>query len=125
MQRLAANGMIALGEGRVLHRSPDLAPAADAELDPEKRAGDLRAAAEKSLRMARVLATGGFPDEALPLLGKAIGIAAAAKLATLRRARAGRLDRDAAADSRSGRPRCPAAAGGSDACGAAVRGRTS
>jgi uncharacterized membrane protein len=33
--------------------------------------------------MARVLATGGFPEEALPLIAKAIGIGAAAKLAAL------------------------------------------
>ena len=33
--------------------------------------------------MARVLAAGGFPDEALPLVAKAIGIGAAARLAAL------------------------------------------
>jgi hypothetical protein len=48
-----------------------------------QRAAELRADAEKSLRMARVLAAGGFIEEALPLIAKAIGIAAAAKLAGL------------------------------------------
>ena len=33
--------------------------------------------------MARVLAAGGFSDEALPLIAKAIGIGAAARLAAL------------------------------------------
>ena len=33
--------------------------------------------------MARVLADGGFPDEALPLIAKAIGNGAAARLAAL------------------------------------------
>ena len=33
--------------------------------------------------MARVLAAGGFPEEALPLIAKAIGIGAAARLAAL------------------------------------------
>jgi hypothetical protein len=33
--------------------------------------------------MAQVLAVGGFPDEALPLIAKAIGIGAAARLAAL------------------------------------------
>ncbi len=33
--------------------------------------------------MARVLAAGGFADEAVPLIGKAIALAAAAKLAAL------------------------------------------
>ena len=41
------------------------------------------AEAERALRMARVLAPGGFPEEALPLIVKAIGIAAAAKLSAL------------------------------------------
>ena len=65
----------------MLHQSADFA---DAKSDPEQSApADLRAEAERSLRMARVLAAGGFPEEALPLLAKAIGTAAAAKLAAL------------------------------------------
>ena len=85
MRRLAASGMITLAESssRVLHQSPDLAAAADPSFDPERRATELRGEAERLLRMARVLATGGFPEEALPLIAKAIGIGAAAKLAAL------------------------------------------
>jgi len=77
--------MIALAEGqsRVLHRSPDFTVAADPSLDPQARATKLRGEAERSLRMARVLAAGGFPEESLPLIAKAIGIGAAARLAAL------------------------------------------
>ena len=83
MRRLAASGMITLAEGqaRVLHQSPDFAVAADPNFDPQARAAELRGEAERSLRMARVLAAGGFREEALPLIAKAIGIGAAAKLA--------------------------------------------
>jgi hypothetical protein len=85
MRRLAASGMITLAEGqsRVLHRSPDFAVAADPSFDPQARATELRGQADRSLRMARVLAAGGFPEEALPLIAKAIGIGAAASLAAL------------------------------------------
>ena len=85
MRRLAASGMITLAEGqsRVLHQSPDFAAAADPSFDPQARATELRGEAERSLRMARVLAAGGFPEEALPLIAKAIGIGAAARLAAL------------------------------------------
>ncbi len=85
MRRLAASGMIMLAEDqtRVLHRSPDFAVAADPSFDPQARATELRGEAERSLRMARVLAAGGFPEEAPPLIAKAIGIGAAARLAAL------------------------------------------
>ena len=85
MRRLAASGMIALAEGqsRVLHQSPDVAVAADPSFDPQARATELCGEAERSLRMARVLAAGGFAEEALPLIAKAIGIGAAARLAAL------------------------------------------
>ncbi|HEY7298163.1 MAG TPA: DEAD/DEAH box helicase [Xanthobacteraceae bacterium] len=85
MQRLAARGMISAIEGQscMLYQSPDLAAAAAPEFDPQARAAQLTAEAERSLGMARVLASGGFPDEALALAAKAIGIAAAARLAAL------------------------------------------
>ena len=85
MRRLAASGIIVLAEGqsRVLRQSPDIAAAANSSFDPQARATELRGEAERSLRMARVLAAGGFQDEALPLISKAISIAAAARLATL------------------------------------------
>jgi superfamily II DNA or RNA helicase len=85
MRRLAASGMIALAEGRsrVLHQSPDFDAAADPSFDPQMRAAELCGEAERSLRMARVLAAGGFPEEARPLIAKAIGMGAAARLAAL------------------------------------------
>ena len=85
MRRLAASGMIMMAESqsRVLHQSPDFAAAADPSFDPQSAATELRGEADRSLRMARVLAAGGFPEEALPLVAKAIGIAAAARLAAL------------------------------------------
>lgn len=85
MRRLAASGMITMADGqsRVLHQSPDFAAATDRSFDPQVRTTELRAEAERSLRMAHVLAAGGFPDEALPLIAKAIGIGAAARLAAL------------------------------------------
>jgi hypothetical protein len=85
MRRLQASGILALVEGpvRVLHRAsgfaePD-APAGQAAA----RAAELARQAERSLRMARVLASGGFPEEAPPLLAKAIGHGAAARLSAL------------------------------------------
>ncbi len=81
MRRLQAVGMLQAAEGpaRVLHRAQDLAgfdqPAGEAA-----RAAELRRQAERSLQMARVLAAGGFPEEAPPLLARALGFGAAAKL---------------------------------------------
>jgi superfamily II DNA or RNA helicase len=85
MRRLAACGMIAMLEPqcRVLHQSADFTAAAAPAFDPQARAAELHNEAERSLRMARVLAGGGFPEEALPLAAKAIGIGAAARLAAL------------------------------------------
>jgi len=85
MQRLAAGGMITMtpDEARVLHRSPELVRALDGGSDSPERADELRRNAERWLRMARVLATGGFPEEALPLVAKAVSTGAAAKLAAL------------------------------------------
>ena len=84
MQRLAASGMIVIaqGEARVLHQSPELAVSAAGPLPEARvRTSELRAEAERALRMAGVLAAGGFVEEALPLLAKAIGVAAAGVLA--------------------------------------------
>ena len=52
----------------------------DAANTLKARTAALRDQAERALRMARVLAAGGFPEEAKPLLAKAIGHAAAATL---------------------------------------------
>jgi hypothetical protein len=84
MQRLSARGMVKLSDGpvRVLHRAAEFA-AAQAGTDATDRAGELRQLAERSVRMAKVLAAGGFPEEAHPVLAKAFGQAAAARLAML------------------------------------------
>src|SRR5207248_6033442 len=91
MRRLAASGIMSLGEGqsRVLHQSPDDMPeqgagaSTEQRADQRARAAELRVEADRSLRMTRVLAAGGFSGEALPLMAKAIGIGAAARLASL------------------------------------------
>jgi superfamily II DNA or RNA helicase len=84
MQRLQASGMLQLVQGpsRVLHRAAEFA-APDGRDGLPQQLAELRGQAERSFRMARVLAVGGFPEEAPPLLAKAIGHAAAARLSTL------------------------------------------
>ena len=86
MRRLAAGGMITMAQGRAAR------PAPVARLRGRRRSRPRSACAgwppcaqrrTRSLRMARVLAAGGFADEALPLVAKAIGVGAAAKLAAL------------------------------------------
>jgi hypothetical protein len=83
MRRLAAGGMIILVEGpsRVLHQAPDFAAGGAPGSDGGARITALRGDAERSLGMARALAAGGFPEEALPLVAKAITVGAAARLA--------------------------------------------
>ena len=85
--RLQASDMIQIMDGspRVLHRAAGLA---DTEVEAaanvlKARLAALRGEAERALRMAHVLAAGGFPEEALPVLAKAIGHGAAVKLAVL------------------------------------------
>jgi hypothetical protein len=85
MQRLQASGMLHLVTGpvRVLHRAASLS---EADLSVERKATEaaaLHGKAERAVRMARVLALGGFPEEAPALLAKAIADAAAARLASL------------------------------------------
>jgi hypothetical protein len=85
MRRLAATGMLKLAEGpsRVLHQAPELAAADPDGGDQIGRLAELSRQAERSLRMAKVLAAGGFPEEASPLIARAIGHGAAAKLLAL------------------------------------------
>ena len=85
MRRLEATGMLKLADGtsRVLHRAPELAGADQVPGDPSSRLAELLKQAERSLRMAKVLAAGGFPEEASPLIARAIGHGAAAKLSLL------------------------------------------
>jgi hypothetical protein len=83
MRRLQATGLVQLADGpvRVLHCVPELAAADGSTGDPAEQAAELSRQALRTLRMARVLATGGFPEEGLPLIAKAIGQGAAVKLA--------------------------------------------
>jgi hypothetical protein len=83
MRRLAAGGLISMAEGqsRVLHQAPDFGAGGEAHPDGRVRVAALHADAERSLGMARALAGGGFTDEAMPLLAKAITVGAAARLA--------------------------------------------
>jgi superfamily II DNA or RNA helicase len=85
MRRLQSSGILQLVEtsGRVLHRAVGFAEPDQAAAGSATRAGELRVAAERTLRMARVLAAGGFPEEAPPLIAKAIGQGAAARLSSL------------------------------------------
>jgi superfamily II DNA/RNA helicase len=85
MRRLAAGGLITMAESqaRVFHQSPNFAEPGEASSDARSRAGALRLQAERALGMARALAAGGFVDEALPLVAKAIAAGAAARLAAL------------------------------------------
>jgi superfamily II DNA or RNA helicase len=85
LQRLQASGMIQImdGDPRVLHRAAGLADTAEEDATNllKTRLAALRGEAERSLRMARVLAAGGFPEEARPMLAKAIQHGAAVMLA--------------------------------------------
>jgi len=82
MRRLEASGMLRLADGasRVLHQSPELVGADQVSGEGANRAAELLQQAERCLQMAKVLAAGGFPDEGLPLLARAISHATAAKL---------------------------------------------
>jgi hypothetical protein len=84
MRRLEASGMLRLADGtsRVLHQAPELVGADRVSGDDANRIAELLQQAERCLQMAKVLAAGGFPDEGLPLLARAIGHATAAKLST-------------------------------------------
>jgi superfamily II DNA or RNA helicase len=84
LQRLQSCGMVRFAQpGRVLHRAPGFAESADADDIRRARAAGLGRQADRVLRMAQVLAVGGFPEEVAPLLAKAIGHAGAARLAGL------------------------------------------
>jgi superfamily II DNA or RNA helicase len=82
MQRLAATGLLQFTHAsRSLHRSADLGEDDTEAPSARQRAVELATEADRALRMARVLAAGGFPEEAPALLAKAIHKAAAARMA--------------------------------------------
>jgi SNF2-related domain/Helicase conserved C-terminal domain len=82
MQRLAASGLLQFShQSQLLHRSAALLePRADAPA-PDQRSGPLTEEAQRALRMAKVLASGGFPEEVPPLLARVLQKAGAARMA--------------------------------------------
>ncbi len=80
LRRLAQSGMVDLtgGSRRALHVSPDFAEP-DAADNSTPQADAWREEAERAIKMASVLAAGGFPEEAPPLLAKALRHAVAAR----------------------------------------------
>jgi hypothetical protein len=82
LRRLAKAGLLSLTDTRrrVLHVSPELAEPGPTEDETAARTRGWRAEADRSVKMAAVLAAGGFPEEAPPLLAKALRHALAARL---------------------------------------------
>jgi hypothetical protein len=83
MRRLATSGLLQFTHAaRTLHRSADV-PEEDrvAECDDAKTL-EAMAEADRTLRMAKVLAVGGFPEEVPPLLAKSLRSMAKALTAT-------------------------------------------
>ncbi|MEO8927300.1 MAG: DEAD/DEAH box helicase, partial [Caulobacteraceae bacterium] len=81
LRRLSRSGMIAPAGGprRVLHASPDLADDKPASDGADARLEQWREEADRSVKMAAVLAAGGFPEEAPALFAKALRLALAAR----------------------------------------------
>ncbi len=78
IERLIAQGVLRLAaeDRRLLHRSPALGSERDAQRDRQLAAArDLLAQSERKIRMAAVLAGGGFPVEALPALREGVDLA--------------------------------------------------
>ncbi len=88
IQRLSRSGMVELSGGarRVLYVSPELADLERATDRPVAPSSRWRDEADRALRMASVLAAGGFPEEAPSLFGKALRCAMAARLGTSEKA---------------------------------------
>jgi hypothetical protein len=82
MQRFAASGLLQFThESRLLHRSATLIEQRADASAPDQRSGRLIEEAQRTLRMAKVLASGGFPEEAPALLAKVLQKAGAARMA--------------------------------------------
>jgi hypothetical protein len=82
MQRLAASGLLQFtDQSRLLHRSAALLEPRAGAPAPDQRFRPLIDEAQRALRMAKVLATGGFPEEVPVLLAKALRKAGAARMA--------------------------------------------
>jgi len=84
MQRFAASGLLQFThESRLLHRSTTLIEQRADASAPDQRSRHLIEEAQRALRMAKVLASGGFPEEAPALLAKVLQKAGAARMAEL------------------------------------------
>ena len=85
LRRLSHSGMIDLtgGSRRVLHVSPTFADPSGATGGPAAKTDQWRDEAARAVKMATVLAAGGFPEEAPPLFAKALRYAIAAGLCAL------------------------------------------
>jgi hypothetical protein len=82
MQRFAASGLLQFTrESRVLHRSAAFNEQNAEAMASDQRSGPLMAEAQRALRMAKVLVSGGFPEEAPALLAKVLQKAGAARMA--------------------------------------------
>jgi hypothetical protein len=82
MQRFAASGLLQFThQSRLLHRSATLAEQHVDAPAPDRRAEELMSEANRMLRKAKVLASGGFPEEAPLLLAKVLQKVAAALMA--------------------------------------------
>jgi hypothetical protein len=82
MQRFAASGLLQFThESRLLHRSAALVEQRTDAPAPDQRCGHLIEEAQRALGMAKVLASGGFPEEAPALLAKVLQKAGAARMA--------------------------------------------
>jgi hypothetical protein len=82
MRRLAGTGLLQFThESRVLHRSAAFHEEGIAAAAPNQRSAELMAEAERALRMAKVLAAGGFPEEVPALLAKVLQKAGAGRMA--------------------------------------------
>jgi hypothetical protein len=78
LRRLMYAGVVGMtgADSRVLHAAPEFA---DTPAAPAARAAEWRAEADRATRMASALAAGGFPEEAPPLLAKALRCLVAAR----------------------------------------------
>jgi len=82
MQRFAASGVLQFThQSRLLHRSATLIEPGPDTPAPDQRSEHLIGEAQRALRMAKVLASGGFPEEAPALLAKVLQKAGAARMA--------------------------------------------
>jgi hypothetical protein len=80
LRRLARSGIVNLTSGsrRILHISPEFAEP-DAAYSSNQQAHVWREEAERAIAMASVLTAGGFPEEAPPLLERALRCAVAVR----------------------------------------------